>query len=65
MGNTIFIEDRKVCIKPLGSRLETIQKLRLPTTAKGFRSFAGMVHFLSIFCPELLKPTYDLRRKGR
>ena len=25
MGNIIFIKDRKVCIKPLRSRLETIQ----------------------------------------
>ena len=36
--------------------------------AKGCRRFAGMVNFLSIFCPELqklLKPIYDLTRKGR
>ena len=35
---------------------------------KGCRSFAGMVNFISIFCPELqklLKPIYDLTRKGR
>ena len=35
---------------------------------KGCRSFAGMVNLLSIFCPELqklLKPIYDLTRKGR
>ena len=34
---------------------------------KGCRSFAGMVNFVSIFCPELqklLKPIYDLTRKG-
>ena len=49
MGNTIFIKDRRVCVKL-------------------FRSFAGMVNFLSRFCPELqklLKPIYDLTRKGR
>ena len=49
-------------------RLGTIQKLRLPMTVKGCRSFAGMVNFLNIFCPELqklLKPIYDLTRKGR
>ena len=37
-------------------------------TVKGCRSFAGMVNFLSLFCPELqklLKPKYDLTRKGR
>ena len=27
MGNTIFIKDRRVCVKPLRSRLEGIQKL--------------------------------------
>ena len=27
MGNVIFIKDRKVCVKPLRSRLEAIQKL--------------------------------------
>ena len=62
MGNVIFIKDRKVCVKPLRSRLEAIQKLNLPTTPKGCRSFAGMVNFLSMFCPELqklLKPIYD------
>ena len=48
--NTIFNEDKRVCIKPLGSRLESIQNLKPPTTVKGCRSFAGMVHFLSIFC---------------
>ena len=37
-------------------------------TVKGCRSFAGMVNFASIFCPELqklLKLIYDLTRKGR
>ena len=35
---------------------------------KGCRSFAGMVNFVSLFCPELqklLRPIYDLTRKGR
>ena len=30
MGNTIFIKDRRVCVKPLRSRLEAIQKLQPP-----------------------------------
>ena len=62
MGNTIFIKDRRVWVKPLRSRLEAIQKLKLPTTVKGCRSFTSM------FCPDLqklLKPIYDLARKGR
>ena len=53
MGNTIFIQDGRVCIKLLRSRLEVIQKLQPPTTVKGCRSFAGMVNLLSMFCPEL------------
>ena len=68
MGNTIFIKDRKVCVKPLRSRIEAILKLEPPKAQKGCRSFTGMVNFLSMFCPELqklLKPIYDLTRKGR
>ena len=68
MGNTIFIKDRRVCVKPLRSRLEVIQKLKHPTTVKVCRSSAGMVNFVSIFCQELqklLKPIYDLTRKCR
>ena len=68
MGNEILIEDQKVCVKPLRSRLEAIQKLQPPKTPKGCRSFAGVVNFLSMFCPELqkiLKPIYDLTRKGK
>ena len=63
MGNTTFIRDKKVCVRPLKSRIEVIQKLEPPTTIKGCRSVAGMVHFVSIFCLELqklLKPIYDL-----
>ena len=68
MGNEIFIKNKKVCVKPLRNRLEAIQKLQPPKTPKGCRSFAGVVNFLSMFCPELeklLKPIYDLTRKGR
>ena len=68
MGNEIFIENKKVCVQPLRSRLEVIQKLQPPRTPKGCRSFAGMVNFLSMFCPELQKlliHIYDLTRKGR
>ena len=53
MGNTIFIKDRRVCIKPLRNRLEAIQTLQPPTT--GSRGFTEMVNFLSMFCPELQK----------
>ena len=68
MGNIIFIQGKRVCVKPLCSRLETIQNLKPPITAKGCRSFVGMLNFLSIFCQDLkklLRPIYDLTRKGR
>ena len=57
-----------MCIRPLRSQIEAIQKLEPPMTIKGCRSFPGMVNFVSIFCPEhqkLLKPIHDLTRKGR
>ena len=68
MGNTIFIGNKRVCVRPLRSRIEAIQKLKPPTMIKGCRSFTGMVNFVSIFCPKLqrlLKPIYDLTRKGK
>ena len=68
MGNTIFIRNKRVCIRPLRSRIEAIQKLKPPTMIKGCRSFVGMVNFVSMFCPKLqklLKPIYDLTKKGR
>ena len=37
-------------------------------TQKGCRSFASVVNFVHIFCPELqklLKPIYELTKKGR
>ena len=68
MGNIIFIKERRVCVKPLRSRLEAIQKLKPSTTQKGCRSFASVVNFVSIFGPELqklLKPIYERTKKGR
>ena len=68
MDNIIFIREKRVCVKPLRSRLEAIQKLKPPINQKGCRSFAGIVNFVSIFCPELqklLKPIYELTKKGR
>ena len=67
MGNTIFIRNKRVCVRPLRSGIEAIQKLKPPTTIKGCQSFVGMVNFISIFCPklELLKPIYHLTKKGR
>ena len=68
MGNEIFIENKRVCVQPLRSRLEAIQKLQPPSMVKGCRSFTRIVNILSMFCQELhklLKPVYDLARTGR
>ena len=68
MSNTIFLENKRVCIRPLCSQIEAIQTLKPPTMIKGCQSFVGMVNFVSLFCLELqklLKPIYDLTRKGR
>ena len=59
MVNTIFIRNKRVCVRPLRSQIEAIQKLKPPTMIKGCQSFVGMVNFVSLFCPELqmlLKP---------
>ena len=68
MVNEIFIQNERVCVQPLRSQLEAMWKLELPTTVKGCIIFAGMVNFLSMFCPKLqklLKPIYALTRKAR
>ena len=55
-------------MKLLRNRLEAIQKLQPPKTPKGCRIFAGVVNFLSMFCPELqklLKAINDLTWKRR
>ena len=38
MGNEMFIENKKVRVQPLRTRLEAIQKLQPPKTPKGCRS---------------------------
>ena len=53
MDNNIFIRNKRVCVRPLRSQIEAIQKLEPPTTIKGCRSFVGMVNFVSIICLEL------------
>ena len=57
-----------MCVRPLRSQIEAIQKLNPPMMIKDCRSFVGMVNFVSLFCPKLqklLKPIYDLTRKER
>ena len=57
MGNEIFIENKKVCVQPLRSRLEPIQKLQPPRTPKGCRSLAGVVNFYQYVLPRVAKTT--------
>ena len=64
----MYTEQKSVCTTLEEADWKLIQKLQPPCTVKGCRSFAWMVIFLSIFYPELqklLKPIYDLTRKGR
>ena len=70
MGNVIFIKDRKVCIKPLRSRVEAILKLNPlpPQCQKVVEALLRWLTFLVCFVSELqrlLKPIYNLTRKGR
>ena len=58
---------KMVCSRHMRIRIDAIQRLKSPTTLEGCRSFAGVVNFLSLFCPalqKLLKPIYYLTRKG-
>ena len=55
MGNTTFIKEKGVCVNPLHSQLEAIQKIRTTTTPKQYKSFVGMVNFVSIFFQDLQK----------
>ena len=49
MGNVIFIKDRKVCIKPLRSRVEAILKLNPPQCQKVVEALPGWLNFLVCF----------------
>ena len=55
-------------ITPLRSRTEAINKIPTPRTPKQCKGFCGVVNYLSLFCPylqKLLKPIFELTRKGR
>ena len=55
MGNKIFIENKKECVKPLRNRLEAIQKLQPPKTPKGCRSFCRGSKFPQHVLPRTAK----------
>ena len=55
-------------ITPLRSRTEAINKIPTPRTPKQYKSFCGVVNYLSLICPDLqklIKPIVELTRKGR
>ena len=37
MGNVIFIKDKKVCVRPLISRIEAVQKVNPQQHPKAFK----------------------------
>ena len=45
MANEIFIQNRKVCVQPLGSRLEAIQKTTTPQNSKRMQKFCRYGEF--------------------
>ena len=49
MGNTIFIKDKRVCVKPLHSQLEAIQKIKHPTMAKQCKKLQEWLFLLVYF----------------
>ena len=69
MGNIFEItKEGRMIVKALKTRTEAIQNIPTPKTVRGCKSFCGVVNYLALFCAELqrlLKPIYDLTRKGR
>ena len=45
MGNEIYILNKRVCIKPLRSRLEAIQKLQPPLQQKDVEALQEWLSF--------------------
>ena len=52
MGNEIFIQNKRVCLQPLRSRLRGNTKAAIPHYSKGMQMFCGNGQF----------PMYDLSR---
>ena len=68
MGNVFKVEKGKFVITLIKTRVEAILNTPAPLTAKEWKSFCGVVNYLTLFCQnlqKLLAPIYDLTRKGR
>ena len=57
MGKEIFIENKKVCMKPLRSRLEAIQKLQPPKSTLGMQKFCRCSKFSQYVLPRVANAT--------
>ena len=55
MGNEIFIQNKRVCVKPLRSRLEVIQKLQTPHYGKSIQKLCGNGEFLEHVLSQITK----------
>ena len=55
LGNVFHIENGIITITPMKSRIEAIQKLPPPTTVKGYKSFCGVVNYLSIIFAKIYR----------
>ena len=68
MGNIFGTGHDGITITPIKTRQEAILNIPTPKTPKDYKSFCGVVNYISCFYPhlqKLLAPIYDLTRKGR
>ena len=65
MGSVFTISKSRMTIRPLHTRLEAIQQFPRPRNVRDYKSFCGVVNYLSLFCKDLqslLQPIYHLTR---
>ena len=55
LGNVFHIKDGVITITPMKSSIDAIQNLPPPTTVKEFKSFCGVINYLSLFSNDLQK----------
>ena len=55
MGNMIFIRNKRVCVRPLRSRIEAIQKLKPPTTNQRLLKLCRYGKFCQYILPQTSK----------
>ena len=68
MGNTIFIRNERVCVRPLRSQIKAIQEFKATYNDQRMPKLCGYGKFCQHILPKLqklLKPIYDLTQKGK